>query len=102
MAYLQLKRKKKRNKKRKLQRDALTYEEFQMILRLIESDSYDAARNFLAFLILYVTGVRAANLCFFTIRHLREMIEVGSTSIEIVKNDPTRHMLHLSSKDLRL
>lgn len=53
-------------------------------------------RTYVMFVLLYITGLRAGNLAFVTVRHVRELLSDGTTELKIIKKRPGRHKLVLS------
>ena len=100
--YLQRRRDMKMKRNRLKPRDRVTSQEFLFILSLTSGDDYESVRNFVAILMLYITGLRVGNLSALTIRHLFEMRDSGFTYLSTIKNGPSRHTIQLSTDDLRL
>lgn len=92
---LEQRRQQRKEAKKKLLRDSITYEEFQSILELTKDLSYSSARSRISFLLLYYTGLRVSNLLKLKKVHYQQLLEQLETNIELIKNGPKRHLLHI-------
>lgn len=99
---LEGRRQKKRMRKQLPPLDRLTFQELKAILKLTSGSEYAQVRTFAAIIMLYITGLRASNLCRITIRHLEELLETGVTVLPLVKGGSPRHTIKLSQDDLTL
>lgn len=72
--------------KRQIPRDIITPTEFTQILTSIKVNSLKYARIKVALVLLYITGLRVANLLVFQVRHIKELLNKQNTTILINKN----------------
>lgn len=83
-------------------RESIEEEEFYEILELVKHKGFVASRKKAALLILFVTGLRVSNLLLLKVKHLKQLINEGTTQVSIIKNGPQRFPLTLSSKGKEL
>ena len=76
---------KKAAAKKQQPRDIITPEEFKQLLALIKINSLKQARIKVALVLLYITGLRVANLLTFQVRHLFDLIKKQNTTMLINK-----------------
>ena len=83
-------------------RESIEEEEFYEILELVKHKGFVASRKKAALLILFVTGLRVSNLLLLKVKHLKSLLNEGTTQISIIKKGPQRFPLTLSSKGKEL
>lgn len=92
------KRKRRKNAIKAPIRETIDEEEFKQILDLVKLKSFVWARKKCAMIIIYLTGVRVSNLLLFSIRHTKQLLEKGETTILLIKEGPQRFLLKISNK----
>lgn len=91
-----LRRQKRRNAKKKLFRDYLSFDDAQICFNLTEhvhSDPYVAARTKIALILLYFSGLRISNLLTMQVQHLHEIVDTGHTHIDLIKRGRQRQLI---------
>lgn len=99
---LQRRREMKTKRKKADLRDRVTFSDLKCILQITSASDYESTRSFVAIIILYITGLRVANLCYLRVSHLNDLREKGFTLLQIIKNGPPRHTVQLSIDDSRI
>lgn len=93
------KRKEKRlNAIKQIQRDAISYPEFEAIMESVEfrfKDVITRARVICSLVLLFFTGLRISNLLLFTHRHMNELLTDGKTTIPLIKGGKQRHLISI-------
>lgn len=84
---------KRANAKKATPRDTISPEEFDSLIKGILFDGPKAARVKVALTLLYLTGLRVANLLVFTVRHLKDLTENLATPIQISKKGGVRKIV---------
>ena len=92
----------KRNRKKVEIRDRLTFKDLLFIFSLTSGKDYEQSRNFVAIVMLYITGLRVANFRHIKINNLHELREKKFTFLPIIKNGPPRHPIQFSDGDTLL
>ena len=83
-------------------RDALTTDEFQTVLSIVNKNTYKAARIRVALLIMYFTGLRVSNLLKLTVSHINNLLLSGTITLPILKKGPSRHFLAIGKMDKKI
>lgn len=89
----------KRNKAKKApQRESISLEEFKSMLnhRSLQKRSYGARRKKAALLLLYITGLRISNLLNFSVKNMQQMLDKGSTKVDIIKKGEAQKEITIS------
>lgn len=81
-------------------RDVVLPEELSMILDKCSSYRFSSCRRRLAFVLLYLTGLRVSNLLILTVKQVKELFLKGDVTISLIKNGPSRHSIIVSEKGL--
>jgi integrase len=92
---------KRLNAVKQRQRDAISPEEFDVILGMVGGTPYKGARIRVALLIMYYTGLRVSNLLKLTVNHVEDLVVRGQITLAILKRGPTRHRVELSNRAKR-
>lgn len=74
-------------------RETIDEQEFLQILELVKRQSFVGARKKCGMIILYLTGIRVSNLLVFSVRHTKELLEKGETTIPLIKRGPKRFLI---------
>lgn len=96
-----LKLKKQQAKKLTL-RDTVSPEDFYFIIKKTNGKSFIKERKILAFVLLYLTGLRVSNLLLLNKRHIIELMSKGGTNISLIKGGAKRFNLALSHKGRKM
>lgn len=87
------KRAKRRAAKKQPPRDAITPEDFQLIIKNVPQLTHKSARIKVAFTLNYLTGLGVSNLLHFSASNLQEFITKRSTLLHIIKRGGTRKII---------
>jgi site-specific recombinase XerD len=90
---------KRRNAIKQPLREIITPAQFEALIAITEghgaNKQMQKARRVVAFFLLWLTGLRVANLLLLTVRHVNELIAKGETTISLIKRGDQRFGLQL-------
>jgi site-specific recombinase XerD len=94
----QNRKEKRKNANKQIQRDAISYPEFEAIITSAEfrfKDIVTRARVICALTLLFFTGLRISNLLPLTHRNMNELLTDGKTTISLIKGGKQRHTIYV-------
>jgi len=99
----QAKLKKKQAKKQDLRQTVSTKQLNTIMEQCVKGRTeYVRARRRVAITIMYLTGLRVTNLLLINAAQLQELTSKGYTSIQIIKNGPSRHNIRLAYRGKKI
>lgn len=98
----QFKKQRKKEAQKLPLRDTIDLADFERIILLVRGRAGAKERRRLAFVLLYLTGLRVSNLLLFSVAHARELFEKGNTRIQLIKGGEKRFPIRLSPKGRNL